>query len=598
MRDDLKPVFDWVVSSTGTTVFCLAIALFGLVAYASYLLPRTISVRRQLRKARATVETYPDGESFASGFEDLNSTFANHRLLGHAWREFVESFIWPPHEDGSKEIWNTHQANEYFDATSLAQSRMNLRVIQAIPGYLTGFGILGTFIGLVAGISLASEGLGSDEVAEVKRALTPLLAGAAVAFLTSVVGLFTSILFSMAEKYHLHGIETDVDKWNEALDKRLRHMTPEQLARRQIEEAVKQTLQLETFNTDLAMSVASALEERLQKSFGPQLGLVVTGLQDLKGQQASFSEELLNRVSDTLTQALSGAAGTEMKTMGETLGGLVGVLREAAGALATGQSEMAGAVKGIIGRIEEAFGQSATALSSETARVVERLVLQMDEASRSAASGMTRAGQDVSDTLSAAGERAARSLSDAALKAAQEFGQSAALVTSGANTFGDVARRIADLHAEHGTALLHVQAVLKDLQAVHGAFRLSVDPLNGAVQGLKVVNEALTLRVQESSELQRSLTAAAADVRAAQAQMTQAFADYEQRFKGVDESLGRTFVQLTEGVDTYTATVRQFVSETEKQFSKALAELSNVLNELDGTVEEFTSRARLQAAGR
>lgn len=609
MGESLKPTFEWIVSSTGTTVSCSVIALFGLAVYFLYFLPRSMKVSRLLREATAKVTAHSGEEAFAANFESLDEAFAEHPMLGHGWGEFKDSLIWPPQLDGANVIGNSHEAAAYFDAPGLAQGQFNLRFVQAVPGYLTGGGILGTFIGLVAGISLASTGLGSDNLNDIKNALTPLLKGASVAFLTSVVGLFLSMLFSAAEKYHLHRIEQDVEQWNAALDKRLRRVTPEQLARKQIEEALKQTLQLETFNTDMAMSIAAELEGRMQKSFGPQLGLVATGLQELKGQQPQFSEDLLNKVSASLRDALSGAAGTEMERMGETLSGLVSILQQSAGMLSSGQSEMAQAVSGIIERIEQAFGQSASSLSSETTKVIERLVLQMDAAGHSTsaelqkagatmAGTMTAAGQAAADSLATAGSEAAKSISEAAIEAARHFGESAALVTSGANKFGDVARRVTELHGEHGKSLQQVQSVLKELQTVHGAFKLTVDPLNSAVVGLRTVNEALGARVQESAALQKSLITAAADVRKAQEQMSQAFAEYEARFKGVDDSLGRTFVQLTEGVDTYTATVRDFVSGTEKQFSKALGELSNVLNELDGTVEEFTKGARLQRAKR
>ncbi len=599
MGDSLKPVFEWIVSGTGTAVSCSVIALFGVAVYLFYFLPRSLRVSRVMREATAKVTAHTDEEAFAASFESLNDTFVDHPMLGHGWGEFRDSLIWPPQVDGANVIGNSHEAAAYFDAPSLTQGQFNLRFVQAVPGYLTGGGILGTFIGLVAGISLASTGLGSDNVNEIKNALTPLLSGASVAFLTSVVGLFLSMLFSVAEKYHLHRIEQDVEQWNAALDKRLRRVTPEQLARKQIEEALKQTLQLETFNTDMAMSIAKELEGRMQQSFGPQLGLVVTGLQELKGQQSQFSEDLLNKVSASLREALSGAAGTEMERMGETLSGLVSVLQQSAGMLSSGQSDMAQAVSGIIDRIEQAFGQSASSLSSETSRVIERLVLQMDAAGNSTsaelqragsamAGTMTAAGQAAADSLATAGTEAAKSISEAAIEAARHFGESAALVTSGANKFGDVAKRVTELHGEHGKSLQQVQAVLKELQTVHGAIKLTVDPLNSAVVGLRTVNEALGARVQESTTLQKSLIAAAADVRKAQEQMSHAFAEYESRFKGVDESLGRTFKELNAGVDAYSETIRNFVVETDKSFSKALGQLSAIIKGLDESVDEFT----------
>lgn len=69
-------------------------------------------------------------------------------------------------------------------------------VVLQIPGTLTGLGLLGTFIGLITGIS-------SIEVSSVDAALTSiqsLFGGIQVAFYTSISGVILSILFNMTYK--------------------------------------------------------------------------------------------------------------------------------------------------------------------------------------------------------------------------------------------------------------------------------------------------------------------------------------------------------------------------------------------------------------
>ncbi|TOQ08322.1 hypothetical protein CGH04_20465, partial [Vibrio parahaemolyticus] len=68
-----------------------------------------------------------------------------------------------------------------------------MRYFNSVPNKLTGLGILGTFLGLVAGIYLASSGIGSNNIDEAKGALSHLLDGASLAFLTSIAGLITSM---------------------------------------------------------------------------------------------------------------------------------------------------------------------------------------------------------------------------------------------------------------------------------------------------------------------------------------------------------------------------------------------------------------------
>lgn len=63
--------------------------------------------------------------------------------------------------------------------------------------FLTSLGVLGTFAGLVFGVSAASQGLASPDISVARHALSTLLAGAELAFLTSILGLSLSLLHSI-----------------------------------------------------------------------------------------------------------------------------------------------------------------------------------------------------------------------------------------------------------------------------------------------------------------------------------------------------------------------------------------------------------------
>jgi hypothetical protein len=60
--------------------------------------------------------------------------------------------------------------------------------------FLTALGVLGTFAGLVFGVSAASNGLASPDISVARNALSTLLAGAELAFLTSILGLSLALL--------------------------------------------------------------------------------------------------------------------------------------------------------------------------------------------------------------------------------------------------------------------------------------------------------------------------------------------------------------------------------------------------------------------
>lgn len=68
--------------------------------------------------------------------------------------------------------------------------------VNQIPETLTGIGILGTFVGLIIGIS----GIGFSSVAAAVTSLKVLIDGIEIAFYTSIVGLILSILFNLTYK--------------------------------------------------------------------------------------------------------------------------------------------------------------------------------------------------------------------------------------------------------------------------------------------------------------------------------------------------------------------------------------------------------------
>jgi len=135
-------------------------------------------------------------DQFVGSFEAFDQDIARNQSLAHLWSEFRETLIFPRNADDRQKIRNTQPPSFFFTHEHVLYRDLNMRLYDAVPNYLTGLGILGTFIGLVCGIYLASGGLVSEDVKNVTQALRDLLGGAALAFITSIAGLSLSILFS------------------------------------------------------------------------------------------------------------------------------------------------------------------------------------------------------------------------------------------------------------------------------------------------------------------------------------------------------------------------------------------------------------------
>lgn len=640
-----------IVSNLGNVLLCTFIVLFALISYFAYFRKKLTPALAGLAELSGRLADSETAEQFAATFDEFDQFVRAKAMFVHAWPEFTEALVFPRDGEGPRVVRHSQPTGEYFHLNSLLDGRLNVRFVAAMPSYLTGLGILGTFIGLVAGIYLASKGMNAGDVAQMRQSLQPLLSGAALAFWTSICGLVCSIVFSVCEKRAVHRVEQAIGTWNDRLERRIVRVTPEQLAVEGAREASKQTLQLERFNTDLAVSIAQALDHQLSQRFSPRLDQLVTGLTDLKGQQASFSHDVMDTVTKQLTKALSGAAGTEMMAVTETLGGLVKVLQQTSGSMSQSQQEMTTAITHVIGRLEGAFVEGQHALSAETTSTIERIAQHLDQAGGAAALQLTTASQKAAEAMggaathisaqtvhaierltsnmeSASGQ-VAQSLAAASGEASSSFGSAASqaaaalegaaehaaerlalAATEAANCIIAAAGAVEAGAAKYQQTLEQMHSVLRAandvsgglrgtlqaLQETHGAIRGTVDPLNSSIARLADVHQTVGTHLESTKSLTAGLISTAAGAQQTLVTLQQVWNNHERRFEQLDESAEKFVLQLRDGVDTFTGTVRSFVGELDGHFSKSLSELSSVVNELDSTVGDLETALRRRSS--
>ena len=106
-------------------------------------------------------------------------------------------------------------ASEYINDYSVCKyNKLNLRMLDTAAGTLVGLGLLGTFLGLTLGI----KGFDSSNTERINESIQGLLAGMGTAFLTSLLGMTFSILFTAADKALRHRLYKDVKEITDRLD--------------------------------------------------------------------------------------------------------------------------------------------------------------------------------------------------------------------------------------------------------------------------------------------------------------------------------------------------------------------------------------------
>lgn len=86
-----------------------------------------------------------------------------------------------------KDLKRCGPASEVFNTGSMGQGIVGSRLLMATPAILTGLGVLGTFVGLAMGIG--GLDLGSENIQDLDKSISPLIKGSSTAFVTSVWGV-------------------------------------------------------------------------------------------------------------------------------------------------------------------------------------------------------------------------------------------------------------------------------------------------------------------------------------------------------------------------------------------------------------------------
>ena len=214
--------------------------------------------------------------------------------LGGLWLEFDETLVISP--DG-RHLWNTVDAAIFFNTHTLASGITESRLIAAVPGFLTAVGVIGTFAGLQLGLSGLNVA-GGQNLGETANQIQLLIGSASIAFLTSVWGILSSVVFNFVEKYIEQLLRGRIARLQEQIDTIFPKIRPEQ-----------KLIEIEEHNR----------ESR-------------NALQGLAEKIGDRMQETMLHIADNISESVS-------KSLAATLGPAVEKLVEAASELATRQTE-------------------------------------------------------------------------------------------------------------------------------------------------------------------------------------------------------------------------------------------------------------------
>src|SRR5690606_29176832 len=137
--------------------------------------------------------------------------------LEHLWREYAETL----HDqfeirDGEQRLIcsrATAGSAHFFSSQAIVETPLRTEFYKHLPGVLTGIGIVGTFGGLMLGLSHFDPAAPETVTESVNRLLNDVL----FAFVGSFISILASIAITLNEKHRLRVCYDDLEKFTETI---------------------------------------------------------------------------------------------------------------------------------------------------------------------------------------------------------------------------------------------------------------------------------------------------------------------------------------------------------------------------------------------
>ena len=244
-------------------------------------------------------------------------------FLADRWSAYYDTLIVLKDKTASRPVRSTLRPDHVFDLGLLRAVGLKPRYHTAMPGMLVGAGLLFTFLGLAVALSAAGGVVAGGDPVQSRQGLHQLLDAASFKFITSLAGLLLSMAYTGFRNHRIRLVEQALDGFTAALDRQMPLATPAILQHEANEALRAQSTILETFSTELGVSIG----EKFGRAFDEHIGPWSEAMQTLADRMSTQNQDAMQQMLKTFIDRLSGGTRDHLAGVTENLAAL-GILLE------------------------------------------------------------------------------------------------------------------------------------------------------------------------------------------------------------------------------------------------------------------------------
>jgi len=408
-----------------------------------------------------------------------------------------------------------------------------------LPGVLTGFGIIGTFLGLIQGLhSFASIQLGNSQATQL--GLQDLMNSVSGAFIVSTAAIVSAILITIVEKFLVKALTADVQELVQAIDQLYDAGASEDYLARLVK----------------ATEDSSAQTRVLKDALVQELGDL---LRELTAAQIKASSENTGTLGATIGQSIKESLNEPMKALGEIVKGASGDQS------ATASKLLQEVMTNFSQKLSDLFGSQISdinRLNQETSVSIKQAMGEIQKLVSSLENSGQKAAEQMSEKMFAALEK---------MSAKQEAidGQTAAFVN-------ELKKIVTEGQVEAQQKMIDTMSAMSE----------QITKLTGRMgEEQTAIQEKSQTREKEMSDRAQNIVSGMTD-----------------SVKSAVEEIAKASVTMSDSVATLSRTTTsaidrmnsgaELIANASQEFSEAGKSVSGVLNQSASLVDRITSSSR------
>lgn len=576
--------------------------IFILIIVATFLYFLFYTIWKSYR-AKKNIEVFKnilssvDSENLHEQYEELRNQIIETNIFTTTWREFEKSVIKIKEADKHK-IYSTTSAEYHFNEQSLVRDQLNVRLLNSAAGILVTLGLIGTFIGISAGLG-EIQFSGSDSN-ELRDGITTLLSGAQIAFSSSVWGLILSLVFNFYEKFSIQSLSGKVYGLQNEVDRLFEKKSSEEILAQTLNEEKQQTLELQTFNDSLVMRLGEVLDQSIQNNLSPLFDLLLEAVEELNEFKKESATETIQTMIEEFKSSMTTGANSQIQELSNTLQETAGLLNQANEKSANDQEQMRELLVNHMSDFEDRMGDILNDVKNNQQELNNQQRESLNNVIQSLQSGVENTDQHFKSLLESTENSVNSNLKD--------------IKNMFSSLSEDYETNLKELK-KHFTAEKETMGSL--IEKINGqlqAFDQSVSAMNTSSSQMREVVPLLdrtannlkesTLKFRESQaefldEVSKYINQSESintgnvdllkEIKSALEETRSHWSAYEDRFNGIKGDLNGVFDELSTGLRTYQDETRsgltRHLQEFDQIMGKSIGSLSTGIDEMKEILE-------------